>query len=352
MKVLKGLLVTGLSLGLLAGCSGESGNGENLNTVEASEEKLSISFIEAKVTEDKDRIVVDIETNLPDSTEIQLIATNEEDIEYKGSAVVSNGKLSAELEGKTLKDLINGTYEIVAKMQVSDNGLNSAFYDKYGDASSVEDLIDWEVADPKYTSGYIISFGIIGEIEITERTSLEEYNKALEEAKKAEEAERKAEEEQKAKEEEERKAEAKAKAEEEAKAKEEEEARKAEEEKKAKEEAEAKAKAEEESKISKAFSLLEENFSAVANVEYDENNKAFVMLPTDPIFAEVVNLVKQGEMLTEWDQLCGSMLSASWSINEFLGDGYSIVMLNPNKTSEVILEVSDGSIIKDIEFNF
>lgn len=264
------MIVVGLSLGLLVGCGSATSNSGNLNAVEASEEvseeKLFMNFIEAKVTEDKDRIIVDIETNLPDDTEIILSAISAEDIELRGSATVSDGKLNAQLEGKSAIFVMNGTYEIDASMQTSSTGLNSVFYEKYGDMSSVEGLVDGEVAESKYTSGYVIDFGIIGEVEIAEGISIEKYSEALEEASKAEEAERKAEEEAKAKAEEERKAkEAEVKAKEaEVKAKAEEEAKAKAEEAKAKAEEEAKARAEEEERKAEEEAEAKEKLKASA----------------------------------------------------------------------------------------
>lgn len=222
----------------------------------------------------------------------------------------------------------------------------------------------------------------VEETEVVDETTEVESEEEVEAAEK-EEAERKAEEERIAKEEEEKLAlEAKEKEEEERKAKEEEERkaeeervakekeekeRKAEEERVAKEEAERKAKEEEERKAKEEaerkakeeeldvslgedayLAIMQENLSAFVDVEFNKENKIFILTPNNETLNTEIAMLTQGIGHEDWGILVDGLASMSKSGMDLVGEGYSINLVNPHNKENILLWIMDGVVMYNV----
>jgi hypothetical protein len=92
------------------------------------------------------------------------------------------------------------------------------------------------------------------------------------------------------------------------------------------------------------LSIMEENFAGIAEVTYDEENNAFVMLPTDPAFTQELEMILAGtKSIDDWNGMVDSL--ATMSI-EF-GADYVVVMANPVNPDNYILMVGNGVVLYD-----
>ncbi|ALY08105.1 hypothetical protein BhaS171_00049 [Bacillus phage vB_BhaS-171] len=92
-----------------------------------------------------------------------------------------------------------------------------------------------------------------------------------------------------------------------------------------------------------ALNILEENFAGVAEIAFDKETKFFTLTPTDPRFALEIGMMIEGtKSLDDWENLVESTVSMSKSNKELLGSGYSIALMNPANTDNVLLVVVDG----------
>lgn len=96
--------------------------------------------------------------------------------------------------------------------------------------------------------------------------------------------------------------------------------------------------------------IMEENFDGLADVTYNKDNKAFILLPTDEdLIKELISLVTGNEnMLKGWDTLVDGILVMSESLKNNLGNGYSVHLLNPANKDNVLLSLLDGIVFYNV----
>lgn len=92
------------------------------------------------------------------------------------------------------------------------------------------------------------------------------------------------------------------------------------------------------------------NFDGLADVTYDDENKAFTLLPTDEaLVEELIALVTGNQnMLEGWGDLVDGITSMSESLKDNLGSGYSIHLLNPANKDNVLLSMMDGIVFYNV----
>lgn len=96
--------------------------------------------------------------------------------------------------------------------------------------------------------------------------------------------------------------------------------------------------------------VMKENFEGLADVEYDNGNKTFTLLPTDDDLVHELMLLSTGDevMLEGWGNLVDGVLSMSQSLKENIGNGYTVQLLNPANTDNVLLICVDGAVVYDV----
>lgn len=99
----------------------------------------------------------------------------------------------------------------------------------------------------------------------------------------------------------------------------------------------------------KSLELLQQNFEGVGTVEFNKEQKAFLITSTDPAFIEEVQMVADGRISQEvWYDLQDSMVYLSESISGLLGQGYTVAMVNPLNTDRLLLIIEDGVVTYDV----
>ena|SRR5690554_3741686 len=102
--------------------------------------------------------------------------------------------------------------------------------------------------------------------------------------------------------------------------------------------------------VMESFALmsLQDNFQELAEISFDEEEKEFKMLVTDPDFtAELMFMIEYDVTLDEWYGLVDSFAFMSESLNEMLGDGYTLHLLNPMNENNTLLTIVDGTVTYD-----
>ena len=95
-----------------------------------------------------------------------------------------------------------------------------------------------------------------------------------------------------------------------------------------------------------ALAIMQDNFEGMADIEFVQEEKTFYITPTDPAFTvEVVNAFEGDPGALEgWNGLVDSFKGMSETMGETL-PGYWISLRNPVNLENVLLIVSDGSVI-------
>lgn len=98
-----------------------------------------------------------------------------------------------------------------------------------------------------------------------------------------------------------------------------------------------------------ALVLLQDSFEGTGIVTFDKGTKAYAITSTDPAFMEEVLLISQGQLpMDNWYALLDSMVFLSESIQGALGQGYTVVMVNPSNTDRILITAQDGIITYDV----
>ena len=186
-KVKKGLLMLGWMLVSMVLCVVFVVNSDTDDDVSSdsaaqtanSEEILYIKVKTAIYDKEKDEVKINMKTNLPNGTKVNVRIFSENN-DYVDNPTVQNGVLHAVLGNQDGELVANGKYGIETMMYVNESDLNPHFYDQYGDYIDVSSLVDAEVED--YGEHYVIDFGKIGGIDVKNAHSIEEADKALKES--------------------------------------------------------------------------------------------------------------------------------------------------------------------------
>ena len=93
-----------------------------------------------------------------------------------------------------------------------------------------------------------------------------------------------------------------------------------------------------------ALTILQDAYEGIAVVEYREELKAFLILPTDPNFALEMSKILSGELpKDDWNYLVDSLAALSSE----LGPGYKVFLINPANTNNYIVMTENGVVLYD-----
>lgn len=94
--------------------------------------------------------------------------------------------------------------------------------------------------------------------------------------------------------------------------------------------------------------LFQEAFQTTGNVTFNQVDKTYLITPTNPTFVHEMQSILNGELpLTLWTDLVDRTVQLSTALQDELGSGYSIVIVNPFNAGEMFLAVSDGHVLFD-----
>ena len=97
-----------------------------------------------------------------------------------------------------------------------------------------------------------------------------------------------------------------------------------------------------------ALAMMEKNFEGTATIDYDEENDAITILPTDPEFAKAIVFLQTGDLsMDNWYELRDSYVDLSEQLGSAVGEGVIISLLNPSNPDRTILTVVDGAVFYD-----
>lgn len=98
-----------------------------------------------------------------------------------------------------------------------------------------------------------------------------------------------------------------------------------------------------------ALAIMEKNFDGTAIIDYDEENDAITILPTDPEFARAVVSLQTGAFsMDNWYELRDSYVVLSEQLKNAVGEGIIIALLNPSSPDKTILTLVDGFVLYDV----
>lgn len=104
-------------------------------------------------------------------------------------------------------------------------------------------------------------------------------------------------------------------------------------------------------KEQKALEIIQENFDDECKVEFNPKYKAFTLTPNyDDFSKDILNLINNPddpELRENWNSLVAAFEYASKNLTNVVGNGYSIVLVNPENSEKQLLTASDGKIIYD-----
>ena len=92
-----------------------------------------------------------------------------------------------------------------------------------------------------------------------------------------------------------------------------------------------------------ALDIMQENFAGIATVDVDKELKIYSITPTDSGFITDLNNVINGDpdAIDSWDTMVANMQDLSTNVSE-IAPGYSIALVNPVNTENVLLLFIDG----------
>ncbi len=97
-----------------------------------------------------------------------------------------------------------------------------------------------------------------------------------------------------------------------------------------------------------SLAMIKEGLVEVGDVGFLKEEKTFTITPTDPNFMGDVMLAAEGnkESLDSWNGMVEVFVSFSDSLSKSLS-GYTISIINPGNTDNVILMIKDGIVVYD-----
>lgn len=102
---------------------------------------------------------------------------------------------------------------------------------------------------------------------------------------------------------------------------------------------------EQEEKEQIIFETLKNSYEGVAKVTFDSKMKSFSVEPTDPNFVMELAQVINGENLESYNYLVSSFQEGSQNIENTLGKGYVLTLLNPANPANSLIVLMDGEVI-------
>lgn len=96
---------------------------------------------------------------------------------------------------------------------------------------------------------------------------------------------------------------------------------------------------------------LQKGYAKFGSVSFDEDSKTFNIKPTDDNTVQALQALVQDPSQADnmgWPKLTGSIKSNSSQLKDVLGTGYSLSIVNPDKTSQALYTAKDGKTTYDI----
>jgi hypothetical protein len=97
------------------------------------------------------------------------------------------------------------------------------------------------------------------------------------------------------------------------------------------------------------LSLLKSTFDGIAEIDFDAEEKNFIITPTGTDFAlELIQMLNGTKSHDDWNNLVESTQQVSNQTLELLGEGYAFTFMNPANKDKVILLIQDGTVLYDV----
>lgn len=96
---------------------------------------------------------------------------------------------------------------------------------------------------------------------------------------------------------------------------------------------------------------LQKAYSKLGTVSFDANTKTYQVTPTDDQMKQALSQLAQDPSQASqmgWPKFAKSIRQTSSQLSDALGNGYSISILNPSDTSQVLYTAKDGKTTHDI----
>lgn len=91
-----------------------------------------------------------------------------------------------------------------------------------------------------------------------------------------------------------------------------------------------------------------ESMIGVMNIEFSPVEKTYYLYPIDPMIVdEIHNLAVYGQGIEDWNYMVESLVILSEAAQQVVGDGYTIMLMNPVNGENILVMVRDGQIIYD-----
>jgi len=97
-----------------------------------------------------------------------------------------------------------------------------------------------------------------------------------------------------------------------------------------------------------ALNVIEEHIKDACKVEFAPEYKAFLLIPTGDFSDAVTALInnpKDQNLKSEWEKLIPNLLYASENLTKVVGQGYSLILVNPANKEKQLLSASDGEVL-------
>lgn len=99
----------------------------------------------------------------------------------------------------------------------------------------------------------------------------------------------------------------------------------------------------------KALEIIKENFDDECKIEFNPEYKAYMLTPNyDDFSKDILSLINNPDdpqLRENWNSLVASFEYASKNLPNVVGNGYSLVLVNPENSENQLLTVSDGEVI-------
>ena len=104
-----------------------------------------------------------------------------------------------------------------------------------------------------------------------------------------------------------------------------------------------------EDKLSLSLMIMQSDFEEIANVEYDAEQDAMVIIPTEQGFSDELLYMMTGLMdRASWDSMVENFQYLSETMTEVVDADLKFAIANPENTDNMILVVQDGVVMYNV----
>jgi hypothetical protein len=93
------------------------------------------------------------------------------------------------------------------------------------------------------------------------------------------------------------------------------------------------------------FQTLKDSYKGTAEVTFDSKTKSFNIKPTDDAFTLGVGQIINGQNLESYNSLLDAFKTGSKNLQEAMGNGYTLNLLNPVNPDNILIIAMDGEIV-------